>query len=219
MKNSTYYLVFVLVLVFILSSNICAQENVTSKRLSLYGGAALPQGDFSSTNSDKAGYAKTGFCAMIEVSKFLNESINWTSSISLAINSLDESSLEDQLSGMTVTSGSYITTWAMTGIGFEKTVSPTVKIYGLGQIGLLLSSFPDIKLSYGGESITQTTKLGTAFAYGFGAGVIINRINIGIRYYSGEPEYEQSASYSGVSGTAKVKMPATILQLLVGFNF
>lgn len=218
MKNSTYYFGFVLFLVFILSNNICAQENATPMRFSLYGGAALPQGDFGSTNGDKAGYANTGFCAIIEGSKILIESVNWTSSISFAINSLDESSMEDQSSGITVTTDNYITTWAMSGIGFETIASPTVKIYGLGQIGLLLSSFPDIKLSYGGESITQTKKMGTAFTYGFGAGIIINKFNIGIRYYSGEPEYEQSASYSGVSSTAKVKMPATILQLLVGFN-
>jgi hypothetical protein len=187
-------------------------------RFSLYGGASLPQGDFGSTNGDKAGYAKTGFCVMIEGSKNLNESLNWISSVSLALNSLDESEMENKLSGFTVSSGNYITTWVMTGVGFETVASPSVKIYGIGQIGLLLSSFPDIKLSSGGTSITQTTKMGTSFAYGFGAGVIITKINIGIRYYSGEPEYEQTASYGNVTGSAKVKMPATVLQLLIGFN-
>jgi hypothetical protein len=219
MKNYTYFFCSsVLFLVFIFSNSIFAQENTSQMRFSFYGGAALPQGDFSSTSGEKAGYANTGFCVLIEGSKILSESVNWTSSVSLAINSLDESSMENQLSGITVTTDNYITTWVMTGIGFETSASPTVKIYGLGQMGLLLSRFPDITLSYGGESITQTTKTGTAFAYGFGAGVIINKINFGIRYYSGEPEYEQTASYGGVTGTAKVKMPATILQLMLGIN-
>lgn len=218
MQKSIYKLCSIIFLVFSFTNVMFSQENISPMSFSLYGGVAFPQGDFSGTSGDKAGYANTGFCAMIEASKNLSGTVNWTSSISLAINSLDESSMEDQLSGFTVTTDNYITTWAMTGIGFETIASPTVKIYGLGQVGLLISSFPDIKLSYSGESITQTTKAGTAFAYGFGAGVIINKINLGLRYYSGEPEYEQSASYSGVSGTAKVKMPATILQLLVGFS-
>lgn len=218
MKNSTYYFSFVLFLVFILSNNILAQENISPFHFSLYGGAALPQGDFSSTNGDKAGYAKTGFCAMIEGSKNIAESINWVSSVSLASNSLDESEMESKLSGISVSSGNYITTWFMTGIGFETVASPSVKIYGIGQIGLLLSSFPDITLSSGGTSITQTTEMGTAFAYGFGVGVIINKINVGIRYYSGEPEYTETASYAGVTNTFKAKLPATVLQLLIGFN-
>ncbi|MDP2366471.1 MAG: hypothetical protein Q8M94_22180 [Ignavibacteria bacterium] len=217
MKNSNYYFSFVLFLVFIFPNNIYAQEDLSSMRYSLYGGASLPQGDFSSTTSEKAGYAKIGFCGMLEGSKSISESVNWTSSFSLAFNSLDESAMEDQLPGATVTTDNYVTAWIMTGIGFETIASPTVKIYGLGQIGLLFSSFPDIKLSSGGSSITQTTKMGTSFGYGFGVGVIINKINLGIRYFSGEPEYEQSASYGGMTSSAKVKLPATVLQLLIGF--
>jgi len=215
MKNSLYYF---FVICYFFSGVLTAQEYAPPMSFSLYVGAALPQGDFSGTTGDKAGLAKTGFCAMIEGAKSLNESVNWVSSISLALNSMDESAIESQMSGPTVSAGNYITTWAMTGIGFETVASPTVKIYGVAQLGLLLSSFPDVTISYGGTSITQTTKMGTAFAYGFGAGVLINRFNIGLRYYTGEPEYEESASYSGVSRTVKVKLPATILQLMVGFS-
>ncbi len=48
--------------------------------------------------------------------------------------------------------------------------------------------------------------------------LLLNKMNLGIRYYSGEPEYEQTAQYMGVTGTAKVKLPATILQLMFGIN-
>jgi hypothetical protein len=218
MKNLSYYFGMILFLLFTFSNSVFAQDNTNQMRFSLYGGAALPQGDFSSTNGDKAGYAKTGFCVMIEGSKNIAESINWVSSVSLASNSLDESEMESKLSGISVSSGNYFTTWAMTGVGFETVASTSVKIYGAGQIGLLLSSFPDITLSSGGTSITQTTKMGTAFAYGFGVGMIINKINIGIRYYTGEPEYTEKASYGGISNTYKAKLPATVLQLLIGFN-
>ena len=218
MKNSIFYFYSVLFLVFIFSNSIFAQKNTSQMHFSVYGGAALPQGDFSSTNGQKAGFAKTGLCGMVETTKYLNENVIWISSISLAINSLDENEMENKLSGSTVSSGNYITTWAMTGVGFKTVVSPSVNIYGAAQIGLLLSRFPDITLSSGGKSITQTTKMGIAFAYGFGAGVVINEINLGIRYFSGEPKYEETARYNGVTYTAKVNMPATILQLLFGIN-
>jgi hypothetical protein len=136
------------------------------------------------------------------------------------VNSVDETAIENQLSGFTVSSGSYLTTWTMTGVGIETVASPTVKIYGLAQIGLLLSSVPDLTISSSyGTSVTQTTKMGTALAYGFGAGVLINRFNIGLRYYTGEPEYEHSVSFNGGnSTTAKEKSPTTVLEVMIGFS-
>ena len=94
MKNLTVvYFCLVLFLVFIFSIRILAQDNAPSIHFSIYGGASLPQGDFGSINGDKAGYAKTGFSAMIEGSKILNESVNLTSTISNSINSIDDSEM------------------------------------------------------------------------------------------------------------------------------
>jgi len=232
MKNSMCYFCSVLFLLLILGSNVFAQESTSSMHFSLFGGLALPQGDFGSASNakyeNKAGFANTGFCAMVEGSKNLNESVMWVSSLSLALNGLDESAMKSDYFGSDykVTAGSYLTTWAMTGIGYETAISPTINIYGVGQIGLLLSSFPDIKVSYqGSPEATATTKGGTSLAYGFGAGVIINKINIGLRYYSGEPEYEHPIDYyyhtyqgEFTTTTEKVKMPTTVLQLMVGIN-
>lgn len=220
MNKSSYLLRLGLFLVFMFSNVLFAQEITSPFKFSLYGGASLPTGDFSSTAiAEKSGYATTGFCAMIEGSKEFGETINWISSVSLAINGFDESTLESQLGGLSVSADNYITTWIMTGAGLETPLAPMVNFYALAQIGLLVSSVPDITISYGGESITQTTNTGTAFAYGFGAGIKITKLNIGMRYYSGEPEYEQTASYNGVTGTNKIKLPASIIELLVGLNF
>jgi hypothetical protein len=46
----------------------------------------------------------------------------------------------------------------------------------------------------------------------------MGKVNIGLRYYSGEPEYEQTASYQGVTASAKVTMPASLLVLMLGVN-
>ena len=226
------YFYSILFLLLISGSNAFAQENTSSIHFSLLGGLSLPQGDFGSTanakNEDKAGFANTGFCAMVEGSKNLNESIMWVSSLSLALNSMDESVGRSRYSEEKATVGSYLTSWAMTGIGYETAISPTINIYGTGQIGLLLSSVPDVEASsgYSASSFKVTTKMGTSFAYGFGGGIKINKINIGIRYYTGEPEYEESEVYSystaGYSSsstdTRKVQRPATVLLLMIGIN-
>ena len=83
----------------------------------------------------------------------------------------------------------------------------------------MISSYPDFEVSsaYYNYSEKYTTKMGTSFAYGFGAGVIINKFNIGLRYYSGKPEYEQTVK-SYETTTKKVQMPASVLQLLFGIN-
>ncbi|MCH8941602.1 MAG: hypothetical protein IIA48_04070, partial [Bacteroidetes bacterium] len=214
------FVVIYFLLFFIFSNSIFAQTNTTQGRFSFLGGVALPQGDFGSTEigNEKAGYAETGFGLMIEASKLFSENVNWTTSISLAINEVDGNTLSNQL-GATVTVGKYITTWALTGLGFDAPITPSFTIYGLGQVGLLVSKFPDITITGIGTSISQTTKITTAFAYGFGAGFIIGKVNIGVRYYSSEPEYEQTGSIGGVTSTVKVKLPAKILQVMFGVKF
>ena len=231
MKNSMCYFCSVLFLFLILGSNASAQESTSSMHFSLFGGLSLPQGDFGGTekDNDKAGFAKTGFCAMAEGTKNLNENVLWVSSLSIALNSMDESAMQSlHYAPYQVTAGSYLTSWAMTGIGYETVISPTINLYGVGQIGLLLSSFPEVNAEQAEYTWKYTTKMGTSFAYGFGCGIKINKINVGLRYYSGEPEYEQtetqtndniySYSYGTYTSTKKVKMPATVLQLLIGIT-
>ena len=205
---------------------LSAQENEENARrmlVNLFAGVSLPQGDFGSTSSQKASFAQTGFSAMLEGSKPLDKSLNWTSSLSLSVNSVNETEMQNQVqrvfgSGVTVTAGSFITTWAMTGLKAESPTSSTGSVYAVGQIGILFSSFPDITLSGSGNSVTQTTTSSPAFAYGIGAGFQTEKINVGLRYFAGEPEYEESASGGGSSSSLKVKMPVAVLQFILGIN-
>jgi len=91
-------------------------------------------------------------------------------------------------------------------------------LYGNFKNIVLVTSYPDISLNYSGMNIDQETDMGTAFAYGFGGGVIINNINLALRYYSGEPEFTQTASYGGLEQKAKVKLSITNLELLIGIR-
>jgi len=207
------------VLLFLLSGIVFAQEKSTPLRFSFYGGISLPQGDFSGSYSDKAGYANYGYGVMAEVSKKLNGSLHWISSFSFLTNAFDNETLQDQLSGIIVKADKYLTTWMMSGLGFESSVSANINVYGLGQIGMLFSRYPDITFSTSREALVQTTSLGKAFAIGFGAGLIMDIMNFGFRYYYGEPEYKHVATYNGQTESVHSNLPVTIVQFYYGFNF
>jgi hypothetical protein len=205
--------------------SIClnAQDESSKFHFGVFVGLSAPEGDFGSTSSEKAGFADIGFCGMVEGSFEFVPRYYWTTSISLSINSLDVESLQNNLqqilSGINIDAGNYTTTWFMTGLGSKMDLSPTIKLYALLQLGLLVPSYPDITLSYGAESITQTTSSNPAFAYGFGAGLNISQFDIAFRYYLSEPEYEQSASYQGEKTLVTVSMPTRIIEILLGYNF
>lgn len=207
-----------MVILFVTSTGVQAQIESKPMQFRIMAGFASPTGDFGSTDGKTAGYATGNFCATFEGSKPINQNLNWITSVSLAINGVDEDKLSEQAK-LKVKADNYITTWGLTGLGFEAPLEGGSKIYGLFQGGLLISSFPDITFSNGSQSITQTTTGGIAFAYGVGAGLIINKFIIGIKYVAGEPEYEESASYGGSTNTVKVTLPANIILLQAGFNF
>jgi hypothetical protein len=194
---------------------------------------SLPLSDFSSTTVSDAGFANPGFSAMFEADKNINENIYWASSISFTLNHLDKYSLQSSLGNnlallignnmgfqSNVSAGNYTTTWIMTGFGFELPVLPDVKFYSVEQIGLLISTFPDISFYNYNTSGVITTTTGTAFAAELGAGIIIiDHINIGLRYYTGEPYYKQTLTFSGSTENVKEEFPVTILQFMIGYNF
>lgn len=208
-----------IVLLITMTNLIFSQVNSPNFSFSIHAGTSFPYGDFGASLSDKAGYAKTGFSGMLEGTKKLTDNVNWVSSILLSINSLDERTMEEYLTGYSVTTTNYLTNWLVSGFGFSTAPSSKLTLYCLGQIGLLVSLFPDLILTdtYGDE-INQTTETATAFGYSFGLGIKINKVNLSLRYYSAEPEYLQTATMGTISNSEKVKMPASMFNLLIGFN-
>jgi hypothetical protein len=191
------------------------------KTNTIFGGIGMPQSDFSSTTSDKAGYAKLGGIAGYEI--FNN---NIVGTLAYAMNPGDDGALNEQWQSMFGSNssasfeGNYSEFWLMGGYGFEPEMSGQIKVYGYAQGGLLFASMPDIKAKVGSSTITQTTSYATAFAFGVGAGIKINnQFVVGIRYYSGEPEYTQKATSGSTSTEAKVKLPCTLLAITAGILF
>ena len=231
MKHFVLYLFLVIISISIFFSISYAQEVNPYMHFSIFGGAAFPVGDFSSTTAIQSGYANTGYCAMIEADKNISQDIYWTSSASLAINEIDQNGIENSSGGIigglempVNSSGNYTTTWIMTGFGFELTVSPSIKIYGTGQIGLLISSYPSISASQNGLFITVNSKTGTSFADQLGSGIIINKINLCLRYYAGDPFYKftinsSSENLTFTNNLGRRDFPITLLLFMIGYNF
>ncbi len=228
MKCSIYCFFLILFSISLFCSHSYAQEVSPFMHLSIFGGVAFPVGDFGSTTSTNAGFARTGYSAMLQGDKNITEAIYWTSSISVAVNSINNSALESSLDSslglkagykVTVNNRGYISTLLMTGLGIETSASNPVQFYGSAQVGVLMSSFPTETISSKAYTANISTNTPFAFAYGFGAGVIYNSINLGVRYFAGEPTYKMVTTVQSYP-TSSVMQPHTkILQLMIGYCF
>jgi hypothetical protein len=186
--------------------------------LVLFGGVSIPAGDLAATAGTKAGAAKTGFAVGADGSVALAPAVAWMSSVNLSINSLDLSSTLQGF-GVSADAGSWTLVWALTGLKVFGNVSPEVELFGFGQVGLLFGTIPEITLTAGTARATQNSASATAFGFGFGAGITISHVSLGVRYLSGEPEYEITASGTGGTASGKYKQPTSCVQITGGIAF
>lgn len=194
-----------------------------SKSNTLFVGLGIPTGDFSSTSAteNKAGFAKSGFSFAYEMANPQN-TIPGMISLGVALNPINEKALSKitQLqfpnNRVTLSSGSYVSVSSMLGLQLETSVLPELKIYGLGQGGVLFSYMPDWEIKVDNNSATQTFQISTSFAYELGGGIkLYNNFNIGVRYLASNTEYVTTIS------NTEFKMPlsTSITQIMVGIMF
>jgi hypothetical protein len=191
--------------------------------VSIYGGLSIPMNSFSSSSMDDeaAGYALLGAGGGFEWKYRSSTNVSLLSSLLVLFNGFNEDVLQSQQDiGVDVEVGSYVTSWTMAGFGIGGEFSHSTQLYGIFQLGLLLSFVPDIKYISEGGTITQSTATGTALAGSLGIGMTINSINFGIRYLTSKPEYELTLSNSVNSSTItrKAELPASVLMLYVGIT-
>lgn len=212
----------------LLSQTGTAQTGLVMSRINVqvFGGLSLPTGDFASTSSVEAGGAKTGFVVGGELGVNFVAGLAWWNTVAVSFSSLNDE-LVKNLAGLTSVSGdigSWTTVWPMTGLRYTTWVAPGVTIYATGQVGILIGSSPEVSVSSGVFRYSAKSFSSSAFAYGFGAGVLIaNRFTAGVRYMTGQPEYdvEYQVSAPGFTSTTtgKTGQPTSIFQLTVGVMF
>ncbi|QQS34820.1 MAG: hypothetical protein IPM56_11170 [Ignavibacteriales bacterium] len=184
-----------------------------SIKMKFYSGLSLPMGNFGSGSGNSAGYANTGFFGSVEGLKSLNENLNLMLSLAVSINQLDVETLDKRTWNFTASTESYYSTWLLAGLQGGPERESNFEIFFSASIGLLYVSFPELIVN----NIKHTSENTVAFAFGIGSGVEFERLNFGIRYLHGFPEY---------SGTGNILYPGTsaasslgILLLMLGVSF
>jgi len=204
---------------------------VTQGELNVYAGVSFPSGDFSDDVGDidnGNGYAMPGFSLTGEyVWPIGPPELGWVSGVSVIINRFDgEEAFDLSDDDVDLSSGYWLNVPIMTGLKYEVEASPTVDVYGLGQLGINLNKGPNTSIEdeFGNSA---KTSYGTAPSLGLnlGAGIVIDdRYIVGLRYKRlGEPEIEAEAEFETNRGDFSDEnaydQPLSVIQLLVGISF
>lgn len=216
MKRAT--MVFSLMVSFLLVSSLFAQKSDSSLHVGVYIGPSLPQGDYARSHGDQMGYALNGIGAMFDVRTTFRK-ISWVSSLIFSSNKTDANAMQDQLTEMGVVADDHFTMWALTGLGYRKALSDNVIIYGLGQLGLFHSNFPDVYTDDGTTKTTYTYSTANTFGFALGTGISVFKMNLAVRYCIAQPSYERSGDWLGQNGAKKVTIPSNNLFIMVGYEF
>ncbi len=215
-------------------ASLCYAQNFT-----LYGGLAMPRGDFGDNDLDNndAGFAKTGLVLGGEYAIPMGSpGLFGVIGVSMVRNSFDEDVFQDAAGDeFSFDIGPWYNVPIMAGLKYQSEMSPGMRFYATGQVGLNIIKGPKFEESsaYYGESVEITWDTANSFGFGIGGGVVINdKINLGIRYLSlGEADLEGTVDWTGDgdSGSEDVKWededmfdgvpPLSILLLTVGIEF
>jgi hypothetical protein len=168
--------------------------------LSIFGGAAMPTGDYS-----KEGNAKSGF--MFGAQYVSRGKIRWLLTGSYSSNKMEFPPMYSQ-NGISSKTGNWTSLFALTGITLDISNPSDVRCSMTPLIGVLFGSIPEITItvsneayvehpSYGilygnggGINVSQSSGSSTALAYGVALELVFgSKIVLGARYIASNPEY------------------------------
>jgi hypothetical protein len=211
-------------------------DTTSHSRFSIFAGLSLPTGKFASTKVKGAGSAKAGFGGGLEFSYELAKSFDIGILCDISMNSIDIAELEsmwrtyfsdnaDNPDQVSVETSQWLTFDMMGSLGFNTRISPIVKLYGKAYAGSLFGIYPKMEMTITTD-ISDTYLLiqeeDNAFTvgYGFSCGLIIkDRIDFGLLFTSGEPEYRHKLYIEGFPedfSYMTVKKPSSKFILRVG---
>ncbi len=186
-------------------SNLPAlQGHVRKTRFALFFAPVYPIGDFASTTSNSAGFAKFGFGGGVELSREVVKYFEIGFLGTLCFNPLDESGKDWTTMDFLGSAGALIP------------VTSSADLRVRGYFGMMVGIYPEIK--YGKFfSFTQHGSTAAAFDYGVGLGVEVNPIEFSVRYLTGTPDYEIVTTGPALDSTIKQVQPSGRIVLSLGF--
>ena len=243
----------VFIIVIILGITFFASPGYTQK-VGVFGHLAFPLGDFGDEASDKAGYAGWGFGGGVELAiPTATPTFSFVVQGRIVMNSMDEDALQNDyeeimwylfylmdpyldLEELDVDVGRYINIPFMCGARFDVDVSPEIKFFGKGLLGVNFAKIPKLELAmdvydwyydeyYSFDAEVEADGILTSFCFGLGAGLTINeKWQIGFEYLNlGEPEGEGELTLSTLGYSAKstydFKQPISMMTIYAGVSF
>lgn len=206
MKKSVFIsLLFCLVMINSLNAQI-----IPGYELNVGGIISVPVGDFSSENTG----ASVGFGAFLDGRKMLNDYTGWYSTIAYNQNSVPDIVMSDE--SWNISTSDFEQYWFMTGVGVETNLTPLVRVYANGQLGLLYSVLPAVSVTVNGVSAGGDSESTGSFGYGLSAGIKIGRVNLGVKYFLSDPEYDAPENNSSAD---KIEVPVSVMNLSIGIIF
>jgi hypothetical protein len=195
----------VILFAILLASPVAAQLNKGDFWFGVNAGLSMPLGDYGDDKGNDAGGATLGFFAAGDFDYVISSvGLIWTSSLTIIRNGFDGDALGYH-SSVDVDAGGWWQVPVLTGLRYEAAVSPTIKLFGQGQIGLIYAMPPDADLSEGNVTAEYESDSGISFGFRLGGGVVFNdrfTANLGILLSNGiEADYtvtqQQQQSSSG----------------------
>jgi len=184
-------------------------------------GLSLPTGDFGSTSSQYAGYAKTGFSLGMEYTHTIGNAFVWPTSVMFSMNPTNEAELYRQLgfpSGLSLTVSPTYTIWPLTGPGFQVS-QPGVSFQGAAQLGLLIGRCPQINMRYGDNVSEQPSAGANSLAFSLVSNLQLQEVKLSGRFLTGKPKYHVTATGGGMSTSGTFEQPTSVFLVLVGIRF
>lgn len=224
-----HFFVFVLVLLIGLTSVLTAQSVATQSTsisrggLMLFGGLSLPNGEFSKTEGDNAGFAKSGFFGGAEIMFSLASGVGIVVDGRYIINKLNEEELMKSFpSGATVSVGQYTNILPMAGIRLYTTGS--LGLFVDAQAGYMFSKYPEFSYSYTYFGTTYSSKQesqnGKGLAYGASVGIdISNTLVIGGTYIITKPKFESTTGSGSAATTTTMEQQMNMIHVWAGIRF
>ena len=187
----------------------------------LFGGLAMPNGEFGKTDGDNAGFAKTGYFGGAEIMFSLAPSIGIVLDGRYIMNKYDDSQIAKSIGsypGFSYSVGSYTGILPMGGIRLY-TTGP-LGLFVDAQAGYMFAKSPELTITGPGVNEKVDAVSGKALAYGASAGIDIgNTLIVGATYIICKPKFEMTVTENGKQVTQTAEQPMNMIHVFAGIRF
>ena len=210
----------VLVVVLFVALTIPAAAQ-TRSGLMLFGGMALPNGEFGKTEGAEAGFAKMGFFGGAEIMFSLTPGVGIVIDGRYSVNKLNEEEILKTIGGGSNVSTSFGSYTGILPMGGLRLYLPSpVAVFVDAQAGYMFAKTPEISYTYSGTTQKFESQNLKGLAYGASAGIDIgNTFVIGGTYIIAKPKSEVTTGSGATATTVTMEQKMNMIQAWVGIRF